>query len=65
MGRQSLFPLFDRILDGTLADRLRDARQQGLSYNEIAIRLRDDGVKVTGETVRRWVLDLADGEDAA
>lgn len=66
MARRTIYPLIDRALDGTLADRLRRWRDEGMSYASIATRLHvEHGVDVSHETVRQWVLDLDDGEPAA
>jgi len=66
MAPRGTYPLVDRLLDGTLAARLRTQRAEGLSYDEIAARLRDDGVvAVSGETVRQWCLALEPEQAAA
>lgn len=47
--------LHDRILDGRLGKMLDDWRAEGLSFPEIAFRLRTEhDIKVSDETVRRW-----------
>lgn len=64
-GRQPLLPLIDRLLDGKLADYLSDRRAEGLSFDAIGRRLANEhDVSVTGETVRRWCVELGI-EDAA
>lgn len=46
-------------LDGNLRTYLADGRGHGLSYADIAFRLRaDHDVAVSGEAVRLWCLDL-------
>ena len=56
----TIYPLLDRLLDGTLADRLTEWRSvQGLSYDGISKRLLvDHDVDVSTDTVRRWLDDL-------
>lgn len=34
------------------------ARAAGDSYEKVAVDLREDGIIVTGETVRQWVLSF-------
>lgn len=59
MAKQPLFPLIDRALGGTLADWLREHREdRGLSYDDIARLLAEQDVTVSGELVRLWCLDL-------
>lgn len=55
---QRIYPLIDRALGGTLEARLRQLRSEGTSYDEIAIELRGDSVTVSGETIRKWCLEL-------
>lgn len=61
----------DRLLNGRLASLLREFRHQHLGTEDIARRLyAEAGVEVSGETVRRWCIDLgialpADTEGAA
>lgn len=55
MSRLSTFPLHDRALDGQLKPILKRFRRQGVSYNDIAFRLRDEHqIVVTATTVMRW-----------
>ena len=57
------YRLVDRIFDGTLKANLLAWRAEGLSLTAIALRLHDDhSVDVTGETVRRWLIALADAD---
>lgn len=62
---RSQYPLADRLVGGNLDQRLACWRAEGLSFHEIAFRLREHGVTVTGETVRRWSNELAEPEPAA
>lgn len=65
VARPSTFPLIDRLVGGDLAALLQAWRSEGLSNIEIADRLRTrHDVKVSHETVRRWLITL-DGEAAA
>lgn len=64
MGQPRVFPLADRALGGTLERRLRKLRESGLAYKAIADDLAEDGIDVSGETVRKWCHDLGI-EDAA
>lgn len=54
MGRPDLFPLVNKILEGRLAEHLRAWRSDGLSLQAIVLRLHEQGVTVSTETVRRW-----------
>lgn len=58
MPRPSQYPAANEALDGRLAERMRSWRDEELSFDTIAYRLREYGVVVTGETVRQWWLDL-------
>lgn len=58
MAQSRIFPLADRVLGGQLAQRLRDQRMTGASYDAIARQLSSEGIEVSGETVRSWCLDL-------
>lgn len=55
-----LHTLFDLALGGRLNERLRQWRDDGLSYDLIAYELRTTcaGTPVSGETVRGWCRDL-------
>lgn len=58
MGRQTIFPLIDRILDGHLADLLRQWKAEDMTHEQIARKLYiEHGIDVTGETVRKWFRD--------
>ncbi len=59
-----IFPLADRLYDGKLAQHLRRWRSDGESFRAISLRMRDDGVEVSDETVRAWCHRLGI-EDAA
>jgi hypothetical protein len=53
------FPLHDRALGGRLGPLLRRYKADGLSWDEIRNRLRDDhGIDVSARTVGRWLADL-------
>lgn len=56
--RTSTYPLYDRILNGRLGELLMGWRDEGASPNEMAYRLRDRGVTVSPDTVRRWLKTL-------
>jgi hypothetical protein len=58
MSRTSTFPLHDRLLGGTLTDKLRGWRNEGLTLLAIRDRLAEHDVKVSIETVRRWCDDV-------
>lgn len=55
MANRSTFPLVDRLMDTPLAERLKTWRAEGLSFETIADRIRDEAdVTVSSSTVRRW-----------
>lgn len=54
----TIYPLADKALDGSLAERLRGYRDDGLSFYAIRDALRDLGIAVSHETVRRWCAEL-------
>ncbi len=58
--RTSTFDLHDKIIGGDLRTRLRAWRSEGLSFEEIAYRLRPD-IVVSRSTVTRWCLELGIG----
>lgn len=58
MGRTPTYHLYDRILNGRLGPMLLRWKDEGISQDEMAFRLRAEGVAVSRETVRRWVKDL-------
>jgi hypothetical protein len=64
---RSQFPLVDRLVGGDLEQRITAWRAEGVSFSEIAFRLREQHeINVTAETVRRWVSQFAvDTEPAA
>lgn len=64
---RSQFPLADRLVGGDLKERIAAWRAEGLSFNDIAIRLREEhSIAVTDETVRRWAGQfVVDTEPAA
>ena len=57
MSTPSTFPLHDRLVHGQLERMLRTMRAEGLTYDEIAWRLKPD-VNVSRSTVARWCNDL-------
>lgn len=57
-GPQPTFPLFDRLLEGTLTKRLVDWQGDDLSSEEMAFRLRELGCVVSAGTVRRWLQQI-------
>lgn len=58
--------LANRLMDGRLAEFLRDARQARDSYFTISVRLRDEhGISVNPASVRRWAIDMGVHEPAA
>ena len=62
MARPSGYPYTNLLLKGRLAELLEQWRDEGLSYDAIAARLRfEHGVVVTGETVRVWHQRNRDG----
>lgn len=50
----STFLLYDRILNGELTQILTGWRAEGVSFDVMAERLRDMGVKASRSTVNRW-----------
>ena len=64
MARTSTLDLYDRLLDGQVRVLLRQWREEGLSLDEMAYRLRDMDVTASRSTVGRW-LKVLDGEVAA
>lgn len=59
MARHSTFLLYDRLSKGRASALITNCRTSDppISYEEIALRLRDLDIQVTGETVRRWWSD--------
>lgn len=54
--RTSSFTAWDRALDGKLVDLLSSYRTQGLTYDDIVDRLRDEhDVRVSRSTIGRWL----------
>lgn len=54
MARTPTFHLYDRLMNGRLADTILAWQAEGVTFDEIAFRLRAEGVVVSRETVRRW-----------
>lgn len=65
MSRHSSFELYDRILGGTLTSLLLAWRADGVTLDEQSLQLRDHGVTVSRETVRRWQAAVAAPDEAA
>ena len=56
---ETIYSLLDRLLEGTLDDRLREWRSEGLSLNGITKRLhREHDIDVSTDTVRRWLMEI-------
>lgn len=59
-GPPPTFPLYDRLLGGSLVEYLTDKRAEGLTHGQIAAALFDEhAVNVSGETIRRWCIARA------
>lgn len=59
MAGTSTFPLYDRLLNGRLAEFLKRWRSEGRSPVEMRDILRDEHqIKVSDATVRRWLRGL-------
>ncbi len=59
MARTTNMDLIDRLLDGQLRPMLEAWAKEGLSYDEIAFRLRrDHDIKLSRSTVGRWLHSL-------
>lgn len=54
----TIYPLANKALDGKLAARLSQGRAEGLSFYDLRDELRDQGIAVSHETVRRWCMEL-------
>jgi intein-encoded DNA endonuclease-like protein len=57
MAKQSTFELYDRLARGRLTARLRRMRAQGLTYTQMAERLRPT-IDVAPSTIFRWCREL-------
>lgn len=64
MKRPGILAQIDRATNGALAVQVRQYRTDGVSFEEIAHKLRADGIQASSETVRQWVKQL-DAEVAA
>lgn len=51
---ESQYDLANTIMGGRLRGYLINSRKRELSYRNIALALREYGIEVTDETVRRW-----------
>ena len=59
MAPRRTFPDADKALNGKLASLLREWREDGVSFSEIAFRIREaTGGRITasGELVRQWCI---------
>jgi transposase-like protein len=65
MSRPTTFDLYDRIVDGNLRSLLAGWREEGLSFDDVAYKLRDHGISVSRSTVGRWLKSLEAEEPAA
>ena len=58
------FQMADRVVDGRLAELLEELYQESHSWEEVARRLLvDHRITVTGQTLRRWAVDLGIPKD--
>lgn len=62
---QATFPLYDRILGGTLTQLLVRWQAEGESATEIAWKLRERDVFVSPMTVKRWLNKIDATEQAS
>lgn len=63
MVASSNFQMADRVLDGELERVLTDLYTETRSWEEVSRRLyAEHGIRVTGQTLRRWNADLKIGE---
>lgn len=53
-----VFTIINKMLDGTLEQRLTDWRAEGLTFEAIARELLAEDITVTGATVRNWCIRL-------
>lgn len=58
MPPKPMYPLADKALGGKLKTRLAAARKNGVSFEAIARELSNEGIDVSGETVRVWCHEL-------
>lgn len=59
---RSLYPTFDRMLDGKLGDILRDLHDSGLKWPAVAEHMRvEHGIEADPDTFRRWFLEPPEG----
>jgi hypothetical protein len=52
--RSAIFLTAQHAFKGKLPEWLRARRDDGETFDDIAIELREHGIVVTGETVRAW-----------
>lgn len=65
----SRLPLVERLVGGDLAGLLRRWRTEGLTLDQMAVKMQTDhDIPVTRETLRRWChelgVSLTDGDKA-
>lgn len=67
MNPTPLFRMVDRIVGGNLAETIRKHRDEGLTPDQISLRLfADHQLEIPGRTMRRWVDALeTNGDEAA
>lgn len=54
------YQLLDRLLGGTLAQRIETGRAEGKSYERLARELCVEfEIDITSETIRRWAAEVA------
>jgi hypothetical protein len=58
MAPRPIFSTANRALRGQLPRLLRQRRKEGVSYRDIVLELKANGVQVSHETVRAWVRQL-------
>lgn len=63
--KQTFIDIHDQYRNGALSKQILAWRAEGVSLEDIAHRLRNDGVDVNTSTVRRWLIDHAQGNGAA
>ena len=63
---ETIYSLLDRLLEGTLDDRLRQWKADGLSLASITKRLHTEhDIDVSTDTVRRWLAAIEQQAQAA
>ncbi len=63
---RSIYPLIDRILGGTLAERLAEWEAEGLSPAQMSNRLYEEcAIDVSYRTIYRWLAPVEPEMDGA